>query len=219
MSTISISARRAAATAAVVAGLAGTALATPTYAGSGPGGDPAAAGTAERPRTTLTIKAPDCNGCSIELQQGLWKPDGGARVWDGPRRTVRHGSVTFSVPTRRTHGMSMLVRAPWEGALPAITTVVFRYGHEQPGDPVGLREARSKRRGSACWAGTTQEQVTIPLATHRVRVPGNAQRWVPGTIAYTSVTQDWMRPVRRVWHGVMGSQDVNICGVQVAATP
>jgi hypothetical protein len=35
---------------------------------------------------------------------------------------------------------------------------------------------------------------------------------VRGTIAFASVTQDWMVPMRDVWDGVMGSQDVNVCG-------
>lgn len=35
---------------------------------------------------------------------------------------------------------------------------------------------------------------------------------VRGSIAYAGVTQDWMKPMREVRHGVVGSQDVNICG-------
>ncbi|CAI9404244.1 hypothetical protein [Nocardioides sp. T2.26MG-1] len=37
---------------------------------------------------------------------------------------------------------------------------------------------------------------------------------VRGSIAYADVTQDWMKPVRDVWDGVPGSQDVNVCGEQ-----
>jgi hypothetical protein len=30
--------------------------------------------------------------------------------------------------------------------------------------------------------------------------------------AFTSVTQDWLRPMLRAWHGITGTQDATYCG-------
>jgi len=105
----------------------------------------------------------------------------------------------------------MTLTAPWEGHTGYVTTVAFRYGGEQVGDEVGFAEARSKSKASACWAGTSADEVTIPLTVRKVWVEGVRHR-VRGSIAYAAVTQDWMVPMRDVWDGVMGSQDVNVCG-------
>jgi len=34
---------------------------------------------------------------------------------------------------------------------------------------------------------------------------------VDGSIAFVPTTQSWLKPMREVWDGVLGSQDVNIC--------
>jgi hypothetical protein len=109
--------------------------------------------------------------------------------------------------------MSMVVSAPWEGHIGYATTVAFRYGGEKAGNEIGFAEARQKTKGSACWAGTDEDAVTIPLTVRKVWVEGVRHR-VRGSIAYAGVTQDWMKPMRDVFDGVMGSQDVNICGEQ-----
>jgi hypothetical protein len=178
------------------------------------GAAPATTAQAETPstvaRTTLTIRAPGCDGCRITLDQGVWTRHD-AKVWQRRAKTVRDGEVTFRVPTRRTHGMSMLVDAPWDGQLEYVTTVAFRYAGLQPGDHVGARVARHKHRASACWAGTNRDAITLPLTIRKVRVPGVRHR-VWGTLAYATTTRHWMVPMRQAWRGVLGSQDVNICG-------
>ena len=195
---------------AVATTLAAALLMTPvmTPATANPAPAPARPSVA---KTNLTINAPGCNGCKISLNQGLWKKHGGATVWQSKWHKVRHGKVTFRVPTRRTHGMSIAVMAPWEGATGYMTNVAFRYAGLRVGDHVTFRTARSKHRASACWTGTHRRNQTLPLTIRKVRVEGTIGR-VPGTIAYATTTRNWMRPMRQVWRGVMGSQDVNICG-------
>lgn len=211
MNRITSPRRTAAATA--LAAIAGLASAVTVGAGVADASSTAPSG---RPAhtTTVTLAVPDCSGCAFRLHQGLWDEDAhqGIRAWSSAEKKVRHGEVSFTVASMRTHGMSVDVRAPWEGATGYVTNVVFRYGGEQPGDEVGFREARGKSMASACWAGTRADEVTIPLTVRKVRVEGVRPHKVPGSIAYTSVTQEWMKPMRKVWGGVMGSQDLNICG-------
>jgi hypothetical protein len=202
--TMNILRRGAAALAAAIAGLAVLSL------------SPATAQAPERAavaKTTITFEVPGCDGCEVGLMQARWNRQAkyGIKVWDTGQKTVEDGTVSFTVPTKHTLGMSMTVVAPWEGHTGYVTTVAFRYGGMQAGDQVGFRDARSKTMGSACWAGTNAEEVTIPLAVRKVWVEGVRHR-VRGSIAYAAVTQDWMVPMRQVWDGVMGSQDVNVCG-------
>jgi len=211
MNSISL-VRRGAAAAAVTACVA-TGLATAVSTGAAHAEERDAARAV--PKTTITFEVPDCEGCEVGIMQGRWDPDAkwGMRVWDGGQKTVEDGVVTFKVPTKRTEGMSMTVTAPWEGHTGYVTTVVFRYGGEKAGNEIGFAEARKKTKGSACWAGTGEDAVTMPLTVRKVWVQGVRHR-VRGSIAYADVTQDWMKPMRDVWDGVMGSQDVNICGEQ-----
>ncbi|HEU5036572.1 MAG TPA: hypothetical protein VFT70_06200 [Nocardioides sp.] len=206
--------RAAAATAVLVAGVAGVATAGTPAADAAPSSTPARAAVAVAvAKTTITFEVPGCDGCDLQLMQARWdkKAQYGIKYWHSSEKTVEDGSVSWRVPSKHTQGLSMTVVAPWEGHTGYVTTVAFRYGGEKPGDEVGFREARSKSRASACWAGTDADEVTIPLTVRKVWVEGVRHR-VRGSIAYAAVTQDWMAPMRQVWDGVMGSQDVNICG-------
>lgn len=209
MSSISPVRRVTAGAAVLAAGVAGALTAAPTADAVAT----AAPSAREARQTTITFEVPGCDGCVIGLVQGRWDPDAkwGARVWDGGQHEVRNGVATVTVPSRRTKGMSMTVEAPWEGHTGYITQAVFRYGGKKVGDEVGFREARSKSKGAPCWAGTRDTHVTVPVTVRKVWVQGVRHR-VRGSIAYTTVTQEWMVPMRDVWDGVLGTQDVQICG-------
>jgi hypothetical protein len=197
-------------------GLAVTAAVAALYAGTAalPTADAAQSAPQRAARTTtLTFTVPDCDGCTLQLDQGLRDDSAksGVRFWESRERRIRDGEATFTVPSRRTRGMSVLVRAPWEGHTGYVTTVAFRYAGFDVGEDVSFPEARRQRRASACWEGTRRDAVTIPLTVRKVRVEG-VRREVTGSIAYVDTTQSWLDPMRRVWHGVMGSQDLNVCG-------
>jgi hypothetical protein len=213
MSSISPVRRLTAGAAVLAAGVAGALAAAPVADASPDTTSAPASVTREARQTTITFELPGCDGCVIGLVQGRWDPDSkwGAKVWDGGQHEVVDGVATVTVPSRRTKGMSMTVEAPWEGHTGYITQTVFRYGGKKVGDEVGFKEARSKSKGAACWAGTRETEVTVPVTVRKVWVQGLRHR-VRGSIAYTSVTQDWMVPMRDVWNGVMGTQDVQICG-------
>lgn len=166
---------------------------------------------AAEPRTRLTFTVDDCEGCEIQLVNALQTRRTDVQVWSTKVREVRDGKVTFRVPTKNTSGMSATVRAPWEGQTGYATTVAWRYNGERVGDPITLEEAVTKRRASACWEGVRRRAVTVPLVVEQVEVDGVRAR-VPGSIAFVPTTEGWQKPMREVWDGVLGSQDVNICG-------
>lgn len=205
-------------TAAAVAGtallalLAPTALLVPTATATI--ADRAPDGRAAAPRTTLTFTVDDCEGCEIQLTSALGTIKqanaGEVDIWSSRTRTVEDGSVSFTLPTQRTWGMSVAVKAPWEGFTGYRTTLAWRYNGKLQGDPVTLEEAVTKTKASACWEGTRQREVTIPIVVEKVRVRGQ-KKVVNGSIAFVPTTESWLKPMREVWDGVLGSQDVNIC--------
>lgn len=191
--------------AAAVAGLA--ALGTLAVPAPSSGAEAAAADA----RTRLTFTVDDCEGCEVRLVNARGTLDADVvHVWQSRTRTVEDGRVTFRVATKRTWGLSVTVRAPWEGHTGYATTVAWRYAGKQVGDTVTLAEAVTKRKASACWEGVRRRAVTVPLVVEEVEVDGVHER-VPGSIAFVPVTEGWLPPMREVWDGVLGSQDVNIC--------
>ena len=191
--------------AAAVAGLAALGTLAVPAPSSGAG---AAAADA---RTRLTFTVDDCEGCEVRLVNARGTLDADVvHVWQSRTRTVEDGRVTFRVATKRTWGLSVTVRAPWEGHTGYATTVAWRYAGKQVGDTVTLAEAVTKRKASACWEGVRRRAVTVPLVVEEVEVDGVHER-VPGSIAFVPVTEGWLPPMREVWDGVLGSQDVNIC--------
>jgi hypothetical protein len=196
----------AALTAAPTAALAGGPL--PTLGGPVA---PASAATASprAARTDLTLAVSGCNGCRLRLTQAL---AGRPEVWQSRSRTVRNGSAAWTIPTSRTHGLSITVRAPWDGGIGAVPTVVFRYAGQRVGDPVTDVVARSKRRASACWAGTAAHRVTIAVTVVHAPATNPPGDPIRTPRAFTSTTRRWERPMEHVWHGIAGTQDATYCG-------
>ena len=106
--------------------------------------------------------------------------------------------------------MSVAIKAPWEGHTGYRTTLAWRYNGELQGDEVTLAEAVTKTKASACWEGVRSREVTMPIVVEKVRVMG-VKKEVAGSIAFVPTTQSWLRPMREIVDGVLGSQDVNIC--------
>jgi hypothetical protein len=160
--------------------------------------------------TRLTFEVPGCEDCRVQLHQARETDHGDVAEWHSKARKVRDGSVVFTVRSKRTFGMSVTVDAPWEGHTGYDTTVAMRYRGKDVGDRVSFRQARDKRRASACWEGTRRDEVTLPLTVREVMVQGVHER-VPGSIAFVRRTQSWLSPMRLAPKGVLGSQDVDVC--------
>ncbi|RYB90023.1 hypothetical protein EUA93_20955 [Nocardioides oleivorans] len=159
--------------------------------------------------TTLTIHAAGCEGCAITAHSALTSDY--EDVWESDAVEVVDGLATLRVPTDRTAGLSLTLTAPWERRLGYVTAVAMRYAGTRPGDTVGYRDARAERRASACWGGTTEQSFDMTIHTRKVRVDGVAPGKVPGTLAWARTTPSWLAPMRRVWNGVMGEQDIDFC--------
>ncbi len=87
---------------AVVAAAAAPAAATaPTNGGSAV---PTAA-VQRVQKTTITLNVATCGHCPVRLTQAR----AGQQTWQSATKRVRNGSVSFVVPTRRTHGMTVSV--------------------------------------------------------------------------------------------------------------
>jgi len=188
-----------------VLAVAGAAAGSPTSSPSDPAWTPAAAADKT---TVLRINVRACEGCEITLMSFL--EGSGEDGWSAGPHTVLHGSVAFVVPTVRTTGLSILVHTPWEGATGFATLVAMRYKGMQPGERIGFNKARTKKKASACWAGTDQAKATLRIKVRRVNLPGTKGK-VPGNLAWTPVTQYWLPPMLRAYAGTVGTQDVVLC--------
>ena len=180
-----------------------------------PAGAAGAAGAATHRsghRTALTLQMPGCDDCVVQLYQGRGADNPRhSTAWISREKRVVDEKVSWNVLSRRTPGMSITVRAPWEGEMGYLTTIVMRYRGESVGDHVSFREARSKHRAAACWEGTRRDAVTLPVVVRRVPVEGVSHHRVPGSIAYLPTTTSWLTPMFPVRRGVLGLQDVATC--------
>jgi hypothetical protein len=159
------------------------------------------------PTTTVTLSAPGCDRCRVQVMNAARNDE---NFWGSRDKRVTGGLVSFVVPRPLTRGISATVVAPWEGTTDFTTLVAFRYGGRHIGDHVSFADARTRSRGSACWAGTTKSTLTIALTVRQVTVPGTTGP-TAGTIAFARVTQPWLRPMMSAGKGVLGAQDTIVC--------
>ena len=196
----------AAATTAVVAALAttGTSAAAGTTAHPRSAASHVARSKAQHARITLHVNT--CRHCPIRLAQA-----GGARgVWHSRTRHVDHGTVSFRVLTRHTHGMSFEIRPRWSSA-GYIPNIVTRYAHTQVGDIVTNDVARHKRRAAGCWNGTSARSVSLDVRA--VRFPLRDMQGNPGhsVRAWFKPTLSSIAPMVGTTKGAIGNQDAFYC--------
>jgi hypothetical protein len=194
---------RVASAAAALAIIIGALTATTGAAGA------VRAPSVETARTHVTVTVKGCQGCILRLTQAL---NGQPDVWQSKSKKVKDGTAAWSVPRARTHGMSITVLAPWDGGAGYVPTVVFRYAGEEFGSTVTNAVAKTKKRASSCWAGTSKESVTLPITVRRANATNPAGDRIKTPRAYTSVTQRWEQPMYRAWRGISGTQDATYCG-------
>ena len=163
---------------------------------------------AVNPVTAVTVSLSGCDqGCRVRLAQAR---EDRARVWSTKWLRATGGRRTFEVPMSRTRGMTVQIRAPWDGRLGGNTEVVVRYADQTPGSTVDATKASRKARATSCFAGTS-------LATHRFGVQVKRTRvWGPdgpttGTRAWTRVTQRYWQPMRTSPKGVLRTRGVTPC--------
>jgi hypothetical protein len=185
---------------AAVAGLAAGIATTALLAA------PAGSAQAAAPETTrVVLDVAGCEGCELAAQS---YDDGD--VWSSKPGTVTDGRVVLRVPTARTEGMSITVRAPWERHVGAVGNVVFRYAGQEPGDPVTPAIARAARKGSPCFPGIDAPRIALDVKVVRAHFPGQGGR-ATAPAAFTTVGQPTDGNNYRTYDGFSGSQDVVPC--------
>ena len=198
--------------AAVVTTLAAAVLATTAqsaHAGPTPeGGTPRAA--AVSPGVThLHLHVAGCDTCRITLQRAV---TGNPDVWSS--RTKHIGSdhrVSWTVSSRKTHGMSFVLLAPWGGNTGSVPNLVTRYRGAAIDSAVSQAQARAARRADGCWAGTTVDDVTLDFRVARIKARdlGGQPTTIP--LAWAPHTLSSWKPASRTYRGTIGNQDAFYC--------
>lgn len=194
---------RRVALAGLVPAIAGAALVAPSAHAATPTPE------AKPSKTTVTLDVKGCNGCDLRLVQA--SEDDPSSYWHSHLHTVKDGKVSWTVLTSRTIGMSIEVRAPWDGGTDSVPNVVFRYAGKKVGDPVSATYARHARRAAGCYAGTTTSDLGIAVTVVHAKVPGVTGKTVTSPRAFTSVTQPSKGGLQRAPYGTLGNQDAYYC--------
>lgn len=158
------------------------------------------------PKTTITLHVTTCRRCPVRLTQALVGHD----VWQSASKRVHAGTVSFTVPTRRTHGATVSVAPRWQ-TLNALPLVAFRYANTSIGQQISNAVARDKKRGSPCWAGTDARSISM-----RINVVKYPQRTISGEPGYairvwSRTTRQATPPYLRTHKGTVATQEVVTC--------
>ena len=197
-------------TVAVVATLAAAALST-TAQGDAHAAAGATKGDAQQAaRTTLHIHVTGCDHCSMQLHQAI---EGRLSVWESAERTIGSDhQVVFRVPTRRTHGMSFTLHAPWAKGLDAVPNMVTRYQGHAADSKVTRHGARFGRHAEGCWAGTPLSgRLRLDFAVSRVRSKTVTGKPAHAPLVYATHTMSSWRPMVKTYKGMIGNQDEFWC--------
>lgn len=198
--------------AAVAVTLAAAVLATTAQGGAARAAtDSGSNGSADRAlaTTNLHIHLTGCNRCTLSLQHAV---NGELKVWTSkPQRIGPDRTATFRLLTSRTHGLSFVLRAPWEGNTGAVPNMVTRYRGQKVDDGVTRAEARHGTHAEGCWAGTSVDSVRLDF--HVARVPGTTLPGEPTQIplAYATHTMSSWRPMVKTFKGTIANQDAFYC--------
>lgn len=174
---------------------------------------------------TLNFTGNGCNGCTITPAQLVLAEDnaGQEASWNTDfaiKRKVRGDSVSFTVPTENTRGMSFMVQAPMKksGAFyDAVPLVVFQYADYSPGQWVERAQAIKASHGSPCWSGTTESAVSLTVNVREVTRPGlnddsGGSTTVRVPISWVAPTEQAFGGFTRTDRGIVAAQDVFPCG-------
>ena len=174
---------------------------------------------------TLNFTGNGCVGCFVRPQQYIpARNNNGQEIsWDGQGRKVRGDSITFRVPTENTRGMSFAIANPAydDGFYDAEPVIVFQYKGYEPGTRVERSQAIKASSASPCWAGTTDDKVSLDVNVRKVRVEGikMVDNQPTGGPTPVRVTLAWVAPTEEVFggftktdRGVVAVQDTYPCG-------
>ena len=160
------------------------------------------------PTTRIRLRVRRCVRCPVMLMQAVPGPDG--HVWRTRQHRVRDGWVSFTVPTRRTVGMSIDLYPHWS-KFEAHTNVVIRYAHTRIGQRIDAATARHKRRAMGCWTGTEASTVTLRVRVVKFPFVDYAGNHGYAPRAWLARTHAAIPPMVRTTKGAIGNQDAFYC--------
>lgn len=150
-------------------------------------------GLASADQTTIRMEVRDCEGCTIQPTLLLLDADGTSVQWEGKRVRVRDGQAVLRVPTSKTPGMSFLIDGPNREDINAAPVIVTQFKGYAPGSVVTKAQARKAKRASACWAGTTDAEVSLTVQAMTVVMP----KFPDDGTGTTRVATGWFVPTQK----------------------
>jgi hypothetical protein len=163
---------------------------------------PVAPASAVELDTDLTLVMPSCEGCVITLAS----VDGLNAPYFSVPATVTEGTVTFTLPSARTSGLSVKVQPTYASTTGPATYVAWRYNGKSIGSSVSFRAAKGKVRASGCWAGTINAAVALTIKVRQVSQGGRTT-----AIAWAPVTESFLSPMQRARGGVLSGAAAPTC--------
>jgi hypothetical protein len=163
--------------------------------------------------TTLTLKVTGCDGCTISAWTPTLSSDGGPTV----TAKVKDGVATMQIPTAQTTGTSFQIDPVKDPLMNAVTLIVFQYKGVQPGARITKSQAMTYRRGSACWAGTTEATAQIRVKVRKVWGPAfdpqtkNPPKRSLQPLAWVVPTQQSAAPYWPLFKGALQTQGNPAC--------
>ena len=188
--------------------------AVPATADSPP--DPVPISAPTHTLVTLNFTGNGCVGCFVRPQQYIpARNNNGQEIsWDGQGRKVRGDSITFRVPTENTRGMSFAIANPAydDGFYDAEPVIVFQYKGYEPGTRVERSQAIKASSASPCWAGTTDDKVSLDVNVRKVRVEGVSDTRVRLPLAWVAPTEAAFGGFMNTDRGVIAANGDPGCG-------
>lgn len=152
--------------------------------------------------TKVTVKTKGCKTCKVRLTENR----GGGAAWSSGWEKGKKGTTHFTVPTSRTHGLTVQVEAPWEKKQKKTAEVVMRYKGQGVGDKVSAKEAQKAKKATSCYAGTTASDLTFTAKVKKSKTGSKvaARAWV-------IKTQKFDKPIRKAPKGVLTTKKPTKC--------
>ena len=150
----------------------------------------------------IVVKTKGCRVCKVRL----YEDRGSDTPWKSKWKKGKRGKTVFKVPTTKTVGLTVQVRAPWERRMTKTTEVVMRYKGKSPGQKVSARKAARSKKATSCWAGTVADSAKLVVATKRVVIGGKV-----ATRAWAKKTKNFLKPMRKARQGVLMVRKVTSC--------
>jgi hypothetical protein len=163
--------------------------------------------------TTLTLKVTGCDGCTISAWTPTLSSEGGPTV----KAKVKDGIATLQIPTAQTTGTSFQLDPVQDPLMNAVTLIVFQYKGAQPGARITKAQAKTYRRGSACWTGTSEATAELRVRVRRVWGPAfdplvtNPPKRSLQPLAWVVPTQQSAAPYWPLFKGALQTQNNPIC--------